>query len=436
MNKTQPIAVCADDRGRITEVPGMYAAGRSGRTIAPIDPACLIPLPLGSTLYLLPERRSVGFDGAAGQLRRMKSTAVAAFLPPGYTATALAAFDREPGAPMLPLYCYCAVCWYRGKFHVPAIRVDKDPKHDPSSFDRDKVRQRVKQMLRKNPDNRLLAHHGNICALQYHCPNAANLFLGRWEAPVAVSGSCNSACRGCISKQNTGSVTSSQERINFTPTVEEILGIAVPHLEQAPRAMISFGQGCEGEPLLKGRLIADAIREIRRRTMRGTIHLNTNGSKPQVIHRLIDAGLNSIRISLNSARPDLYHAYYRCDSYTFKDVVASFKVARKAGLLISVNYLTFPGVTDDRDEYSSFRKLLADGKPDMIQWRNLNIDPDYYMDVIEKVLPSHASSCMGIPELMKTICRDFPKIRMAYFNQPASYNSTCAPSSTTRLAGS
>ncbi|MEI6807514.1 MAG: radical SAM protein, partial [bacterium] len=377
--REQPLAVCADDSGIITEVPGIAAAGRCGRTLQPITTADLIILPRGSTLYRLPERYAVGYDSRAGTLHRMNSAAVAAFLPPGYTATALAAFDREAGAPMLPLYCYCALCWYHGKFYVPAIRVDKDPKHDPSSFDRAEVSKRVKQMLRKNPDNRLLAHHGNVCALQYHCPNAANLFLGRWEAPVAVSGSCNSACRGCISKQNAGSVTSSQTRIDFTPTVEEILGIAVPHLEQAPRAMISFGQGCEGEPLLKGRLIENAIRAIRRQTTRGTIHLNTNGSKPKTVQRLIDAGLNSIRISLNSARPKLYRAYYRCDSYTFSDVVKSFKVARMAGLMVSANYLTFPGVTDDGDEYSFFRELLVDAKPDMIQWRNLNIDPDCYM---------------------------------------------------------
>ena len=106
-----------------------------------------------------------------------------------------------------------------------------------------------------------------------------------------------------------------------------------------------------------------------------------------------------------------------------------------AGLMVSANYLTFPGVTDDGDEYSFFRELLVDAKPDMIQWRNLNIDPDCYMDVVEQALPSHRPSCMGIPELMKRIDNEFPMIRMGYFNQPSGYSSTCAPSSTTRLAG-
>ena len=118
-----------------------------------------------------------------------------------------------------------------------------------------KVHREIRRWIRKFPENRLVAHHGLVCVKEYGCPNAANLFLQRWEAPVAVSGGCNAACQGCISKQDSTSIQSPQARIGFVPTVEEIVEIAVPHLEKAPRAMISFGQGCEGEPLLKGDLI-------------------------------------------------------------------------------------------------------------------------------------------------------------------------------------
>ena len=413
-----PTTLTADHDGKVTDIPELFAAGRSGRSIHRLDLTSLIPLPAGSTLYLLPGRHAVGYRSTESGLQRVNTTAVAAFLPPGYTAAYLAAFEREPDAPPLPLFCYSAVCWYRDSFHVSAIHVDDDQKHDPSSFDMSEVRKQVKLMLGKHPDNRLLAHHGLVCALNYHCPNAANLFLGRWEAPVAVTGSCNAACRGCISKQPTGSVRSPQDRIGFTPTIDEIVGIAVPHLERAPRAMISFGQGCEGEPLLQGRLIEKAILAIRRETARGTIHINTNGSKPDVVKRLADAGLDSIRISLNSARKMLYEHYYRCRTYSFTDVLESFGIARKAGLRVSANYLTFPGVTDDKDEYAAFSELLSAKKPDMIQWRNLNMDPDTYMETVEQVMPSHKPSFMGIPALMKRIHRDFPEVRMGYFNPP------------------
>jgi len=421
---TGPTAVAADKAGRIADIPGLGAAGRSGRTVYPLDAASLIPLPQGSRLYLLPGRRAVGFDGngeisCAGK----RFAAVAAFLPPGYVAFSLAAFIREPRARVLPLYCYCAVCWHRGRFCVPAARVDHDSKHDPCRFDAAEVRRQVTRRLKESPGNRLMAHHGRVCALRYGCPNAANLFLRRWEAPIAVAGGCNAVCRGCISKQDSDSNPSPQERIGFTPTVEEIVEIAVPHLERAPRAMISFGQGCEGEPLLQGRLIEDAIREIRRRTGRGAIHLNTNGSKPRVVERLAAAGLNSIRISLNSAREPLYAAYYRCRGYSMRDVLDSFKVARKGGLWVSVNYLTFPGVTDSEAEFAALSSLLSSAKPDMIQWRNLNIDPDVYMDAVEEALaagpPAAANGMqemMGIPSLLRLVEKKFPRVRTGYFN--------------------
>lgn len=412
-----PTAVAADCRGRIIDLPGLIAAGRSGHTLYPLDGARLIPLPEGSNLYLLPSRQALGF-GADGNIVAADGqyTAVAAFLPPGYTAISLVACRSNAAAPRLPLYCYCAVCWYRGKFHVPALRVDADPKHDPNRYDRREVNRQVKAWLRRYPANRLIAHHGLVCALQYACPNAINLFLRRWEAPVAVSGRCNAKCQGCISEQAAPGVKSPQDRINFVPTVAEIVELAVPHLEQAPRAMISFGQGCEGEPLLQGKLIEHAIREIRRQTGRGTLHINTNGSLPKAVARLVDAGLDSIRVSLNSARQPLYAAYYKCRNYAFADVVQTLRVAHKGGLWVSLNYLTFPGVTDDAAEYAALAKLLDSVQPQMIQWRNLNIDPDWYMQTVDRAVPLRNRRIMGISELMQKISREFPGIRFGYFN--------------------
>ncbi|MFA5342712.1 MAG: radical SAM protein [Kiritimatiellia bacterium] len=418
--RSRPTTVAADCRGRIVDLPGLAAAGRSGHTVYPLDGAQLIPLPAGSDLYLLPKRQALGFD-ADGRIVAAdgRYTAVAAFLPPGYTTLSLAAFQSGAAAPRLPLYCYGAVAWYRGGFHVPALRVDSDPKHDPSRWDRRTVGRQVKAWLKRYPANRLIAHHGLVCALQYACPNAINLFLRRWEAPVAVSGGCNAKCQGCISKQAAPDVKSPQNRIGFVPTVEEIVELAVQHLEQAPRAMISFGQGCEGEPLLQGDLIETAIRAIRRQTGRGTLHLNTNGSLPKTVARLVDAGLDSIRVSLNSAREPLYTAYYNCQNYSFADVKQTLRIAGRGGLWTSLNYLTFPGVTDDEKEYAALAKLLAAVKPRMIQWRNLNIDPDWYMQTVDRAVPARRRRIMGIPELMRRLNTEFPEIRFGYFNPPA-----------------
>ena len=86
----------------------------------------------------------------------------------------------------------------------------------------------------------------------------------------------------------------------------------------APDAILSFGQGCEGEPLLQARRIEQAIRAIRARTARGTLNINTNASNPRALQRLYDAGLDSLRASTISAVPETYNAYYRPIGYTLR----------------------------------------------------------------------------------------------------------------------
>ena len=53
--------------------------------------------------------------------------------------------------------------------------------------------------------------------------------------------------------------------------------------------------------------IREAIIEMRKHTGRGSININTNGSKPAAVKALVDAGLNSIRVSTNSARRNHFH---------------------------------------------------------------------------------------------------------------------------------
>ncbi|MGH9886611.1 MAG: radical SAM protein, partial [bacterium] len=342
--------------------------------------------------------------------------AVAAFLPPGWTAFSLTAFRRETEAPLLPLYAYTAVCWHRDQFCVAARRIDDDPKHDPESFSTAEIEKRVAELRARLPHNRLIAHHGARCALEWGCPNAQNLFLQRWEAPIAVSRACNAVCLACISEQPDDTVPSPQTRIEFLPSVDEILELALPHLESGPRAMISFGQGCEGEPLLQAELIDRAIRAIRAKTSRGTLHLNTNGSRPDAVSALADAGLDSIRVSLNSARAEAYMPYYRPRTYAFADVVATLGVARRKGLFSALNYLSFPGVTDRVDEAEALEGLVRETGVRMIQWRNLNVDPDWYADVLGRELRSPR---LGMPTLLERIRAAFPELRFGYFNPPA-----------------
>jgi molybdenum cofactor biosynthesis enzyme MoaA len=97
-----------------------------------------------------------------------------------------------------------------------------------------------------------------------------------------------------------------------------------------------------------------------------------------MLERLIAAGLQSVRISLNSFRPAVYAAYYRPTGYELGDVLESIALSVRAGLRVSLNYLTHPGVTDDPAEVDAAEAFLRANPVSMIQTRTLNIDPEIY----------------------------------------------------------
>ena len=171
---------------------------------------------------------------------------------------------------------------------------------------------------------------------------------------------------------------SPQTRVAFEADAGDVARIAIRHLERVPDGIVSFGQGCEGEPLLRVTTIERTIAAIRAARANGTINLNTNGSLPKSLRRLIDAGLQAVRVSLNSFRPAVYAAYYRPSGYALDDVLESIALAVARGLRVSLNYLTHPGVTDDREEVEAMERFLRAHPVAMVQTRTLNIDPERY----------------------------------------------------------
>jgi pyruvate-formate lyase-activating enzyme len=414
---SSPYLLYSDQKGKIFEDTSLFAVGRSAWDAVPIPGDEWIELPEGGQLYELPGRRAIGIDTKTGEMRLCeKGWAVAAFIPPAHTGFYLAAYESLPDAPTLPLFCYTAAGWLNNKFYVPAVRIEQDIRQECAGFDQNKVEHGVTQLLKAYPNNRLVDHLANNCALTYHCPAARNYFIGRWECPVPSSPACNANCIGCISFQpEEETIISTQDRLRFKPTAEEIVEYTVPHLETAPYPIISFGQGCEGEPLLMWETIRDAIIEIRKHTAKGSININTNGSKPDAVKVLCEAGLNSIRVSTNSARPEIYHPYYRPNNYVFKDIIESLKIVRSYGGWTSINYFVFPGMSDTVAEYEALRKLIVDTGLCMIQWRNFNIDPDWYLG---KIGVTETGETLGVKQLMELIREEFPRLKYGYFNPP------------------
>jgi pyruvate-formate lyase-activating enzyme len=413
-----PYVLYSDGKGNIFEDTTLYAIGRSGWDALPIPEEDWIELPDGGSLYELPDRKCIGIDVKTGEMRLCeKGWAVAAFIPPAHTGLYLAAFEAIPDAQTLPLFCYTAAGWHNDKFYVPAVRIERDIRQECKGYDKKKINEGVEHLLAAYPHNRLVEHLANNCALTYDCPAARNYFMGRWECPVPVSPACNANCIGCISFQpQEETIGSPQDRLSFKPTAEEIVEFTVPHLETAPYPLISFGQGCEGEPLLMWETIRDSIIEIRKHTSKGSININTNGSKPDAVEELMKAGLNSIRVSLNSVRPEIYTKYYLPNNYRFEDIRESARIVRNYGGWASINYFTFPGMTDSIAEYEALRDFIKYTDITMIQWRNFNIDPDWYLG---KIGVSDTGECMGLKQMMDLIHEEFPNLKFGYYNPPA-----------------
>ncbi len=421
-----PSLVYCDELGNIRDFPHLLMAGMAHNQYQKPALADLIELPQGSELFTLPNRVPIGTDPNSDEPLLFaedpenpgkKIQAVAAFMAPAHTAIYSAAYQSEKEAPLLPLFAYAAVGWYDGKFWVAGFRSDEEIRQDYRQFKQSKINRRTNHALQSNRENRLIQHLGKCC-LTYHCPAARNYFLGRWEAPLPTSPACNARCLGCISLQPSQSCPSTQDRISFIPTVGELVEIAVPHLKNAERPVVSFGQGCEGEPLLQADLLISTVREIRKQTAKGTVNLNTNASLPDVVQKLAESGLDSIRVSLNSAREIFYNRYYRPQNYSFSDVKDSIRSMKRAGKFVSINYFMLPGFTDSYEETDAFIDLIDQTRPDFIQLRNLNIDPQWYLNVMNS---PEGAPYRGIRNWLEIIKKEFPYLQFGYFNPCLNY---------------
>lgn len=412
--KRIPYLLYSDEDGNIFEDKSLLAIGSSGVSYTKLNAEDFIELPEGSDFFHLPGRNPIGFNPNTETFEVCKKGfAVAAFIAPAYTITHHATWETIENAPILPLFAYATIGWLNNKFYVTALRIDPDVRQDCNMFDQKLVIKNSKAYLKNNPDNRLLKHISH-CALVYFCPAARNYFLNRWEAPLPTSPSCNSNCLGCISYQPKQSgITSTQNRITFIPTPDEIAEIAIEHLNTAPNPIVSFGQGCEGEPLMVWETIKESILLIRKATNKGIINLNSNASNPAAVEELCKAGLQSIRVSMNSVKKDNYLAYYSPNNYSFENVFESIKVARKHNIWVSVNYFVFPGITDTEIEYESLRSFIKDYDINMIQWRNFNIDPEWYL---KKMNIFTQEKTIGIKTMILNIKKEFPHLYNGYFN--------------------
>ncbi|MGE5279463.1 MAG: radical SAM protein [Deltaproteobacteria bacterium] len=363
--------VLADERGDVFVHPRLSAPG---------EPGAWTSLPKGAILFRMPGHLALGRDPSCDEIVPVPRFAgrrvlpVAAFPTPGYLRLAFPAARKTDERVVLPLWPYTAVGWRSGRFVMAAVRVETQRRQQPFYYaDRTRMEKGIREFRRRLPSNRLVRHLAH-CARVYNCRNAQDLFLRRGEAPLPVAPACNARCRGCLSGQKSPGIAS-HERIRFVPTPRELAEIAVAHLSEGRGVLASFGQGCEGEPLLETPVVAAALKLVRRSTRRGTLHMNTNGYSPARIRLLAEAGLDSVRISVNSLDPAAYAAYYRPRGYGLADVLAAIRQAHQSGMAVALNYLVLPGFSDAPRQERLLRAFLKKGYVDTLQLRNWCGDP-------------------------------------------------------------
>jgi len=399
--------VYADEHGNVFDHPDMIGLGRSGDMIVELLEDELIPLPDGATLVSLPDTRPIAIDAETDRMTPLPGNynAVGALLPQGYTRLVLPGYVKTDKTKKLPLFGYSAVVWKDGGFYVAARLSDNPEPWNPMNCDRDELKVRVDGLLAKYPENRLYKHLSN-CALGYECLTASNTFLNRLEGAVPVSYSCNAGCFGCISEQPDDSgFPAPQTRMNFKPTVDEIVDIMLEHLQE-PDRIISFGQGCEGEPSTQAKIIIDAMRIVRQKTKLGYININTNAGLTDHIRGIVDAGLDLMRVSTISAIDEHYNAYYKPRAYTLANVEKSLRYAYEKGVYTSINYLIFPGVTDREEEIEAMIEFARRTKLRLIQLRNLNIDPESYLELI----PKAKGDILGMKQAIEIFQEELPDV--------------------------
>ena len=94
-------------------------------------------------------------------------------------------------------------------------------------------------------------------------------------------------------------------------------------------------------------------------------------------------------------------------------MVNAIRLSVDLGLYTMINYLVFPGITDQEEEIEAMIDLIRKTHVNFIHLKNLNIDPQLYMSK----MPMSSSPAVGMKEMAALLEREFPDLRLGYFNQ-------------------
>ena len=206
----------------------------------------------------------------------------------------------------LPLFGYTFACVVDDELHgrrdarPTKARIGSRAASPKASSKRDRRR----TASRLDPRNRTLAQL-SVCAREYGCFTAQNVFLERGEAAIPVAPKLQRGLRRLhlrARRRTRDPLAADAHRVRAGRRGARAHRRAPSRARRRRHRLVRSGLRGRTAVARRPRSRA-AIERIRAERANGTINLNTNGSLPKSLQRLIDAGLQAVRISLNSFRP-------------------------------------------------------------------------------------------------------------------------------------
>lgn len=393
-------AVHTDRSGRVIVAADYGAAGLAGPRPAALERA--VPLPADAQLVPLADRAAVGID-RRGLPRPLGPArwALGAVLGPGHLRTHLpASAPAAIAGPLEPLPYAAVAADPSGALVVAAVAhgTPGPTPADPSAA--------ISARLRAEPSNRLLRQLAR-CARDHRCPAAAAAFGGGGECALPLGAPAADASGPGVALRRRS------ERAPLAPSAlaapaADCAAIGAAHLA-AGGMSVSFGHACEGEPLAAIRRLADVTARIRAQTPRGSIVLRTGATSAAALLRAADAGVDALVVALASAHGPTYERIHRPVGHRWSDVRAALRAAAARRLPLTIELLTFPGLSDRASEVGALLALLAElPAGTALRAVDLACDPD----ALRATLPPDPE-VIGIEALLARLRSDAAHVRLA-----------------------
>jgi diaminopimelate epimerase len=222
----------------------------------------LIPAPPGTVTTMLPGRAPL----LAGRRVADAAHALARCCRRATRGCCCRPIGRRPDAPALPLFGYTFACVVDDELHVAAMRTDESEDWTPRAFAAGELEALLARASDRSAQPHARASRAVLARIRL-LHRAERLSRARRSGAAGLA-RVQRACVGCISELDPTPGCPRRRRGRLRAAGRRTRAHRAPSPRARPDGIVSFGQGCEGEPLLRVTTIARAIERDPRRAER------------------------------------------------------------------------------------------------------------------------------------------------------------------------